>query len=263
MDFREAERYINISLLFGKPSLLIVGTNGIGKTAMVKEIGKKFKSARVVGDIDYGGLRQRINEMVALKQNTIVLEDLGMILGRKGYIKDSAFMLMSNLITDGITNSMTFSKEMTDIKAKNINFIVASTYQHITKMVQERRNDLLNRFVILEINRKDEDFNEEEFELKYPVIKKLSKEGHVIYKNYKKVKYSNIPRFSNSINDLIRGFNAIGINGINHIIETKPLVFNPADYDEPIDLSLMLKPILDKQKIEEINKKTQSELNVK
>jgi ABC-type cobalamin/Fe3+-siderophores transport system ATPase subunit len=245
LDFKQAELYLNQSFLFGRPSLMVIGANGIGKTVMLNEVERLFsKRCREPGTIDFGGLMQAAKEMNQTKEDIIVIPDLKSIMMRKQGVRNAMVGYMSSLISDGVMNSMTFNREMTTyekkMKSKRINFIIAGTPTHIKELVMYKEYDFLNRFVFLEVSRKDEEFMEEAFRLEIPMHHKFDK---VVYKAYKNEKFKVAPRFNETINVMLRGFNSIGIDGKEFIRATRPLVFDPTEYTGPIDLAQILKPI--------------------
>jgi hypothetical protein len=103
MNFKDAEILINLSILHNGPPLLIVGNNGIGKTAMIESVVAKYKRAVFIPDrIDFGGLKQAEGQIKNLKIKTIAISDMQNILTRKSQIRTSTIGVLSSWISEGV-----------------------------------------------------------------------------------------------------------------------------------------------------------------
>lgn len=247
LDFKQAELFLNHSLLYGNPSLLVIGKNGIGKSAMVESMIKEFnKKVRYVDNIEYGGMKQQVIEMQHTKEKIIAIPDLNRILSRKANVRDATLGYMASLISEGVMNSMTFNRELLPyekkMKSKKINFIIPATPHHIVKLVGMQQYDFLNRFIILDAYRDASDFNPNRYQLHINPIFKYDKE---IYNNYNNQTFGNMSmRFTTYLNVLIKGFNAMGLDGTNFLKSAKPKVYEPMVGKEIADLNVILKPLI-------------------
>ncbi len=237
INFSEAEVYLNHTLLFGYPSLLVVGKNGIGKTELLRTMIAKSKRCRYVSNIDYGGLKQQIALAYSNKQDIIAIPDLKNIIMRKRTVSESTLGYMSSLMSEGIMSNMSYSKDMEldegkEKKKKIINFIIPATKVHLAVLIRQQQYDFLNRFLILEVERSNKEWKPEKFELNAPYVKKYNKD---IYRSYVNTRFKGLsPRFNTMLNNLARGLVSMGVDYKDLINKSKPLVFDPDMY---IDLN--------------------------
>ena len=158
MNFANAERVINASILTSNPPLMIVGDNGIGKTEMLKTITLKFKHAQFTTSVEYGGLKQYIPLLQQHKTTTIVISDLQRIILRRSGVRDNTIGLISSLISEGTQFELNYSKEnIADFSKRkknyNLNVIIGCTPMHIAKLNELGYYDFLVRFAYIPITR--------------------------------------------------------------------------------------------------------------
>ena len=158
MQFANAERILNASLLLNIPPLMIIGSNSIGKTEMLKSIAFKFKHTEFTTSVEYGGLKQYIPLLQQHKTNTIVISDLQRIILRRGGVRDNTIGLISSLISEGTQFELSYSKDsVVDFKKRkknyNLNFVMGCTPFHIAKLAELGYHDLLVRFIYIPVER--------------------------------------------------------------------------------------------------------------
>ncbi|MEM3264781.1 MAG: hypothetical protein QXH07_02390 [Thermoplasmata archaeon] len=222
MDFKDAEIFLNVSLLYSGPPVLIVGKNGIGKTAMINEMVSKFKKAVFIPErIDFGGLKQAESQIVNLRIKTIAISDMQNILSRKSGIRNSTMGLLSSWMSEGAGgHELGFGNiqltNKVNKKAENpINIVAAATPNHLGDMISYGYIDFLDRCVILFVSRSNENFFEKEFKLEHNPILKPDMEK---YKNIMKLKLTvDSQRHSVYVKKIVAGIASIGINPIEYL----------------------------------------------
>lgn len=158
MQFASAERILNASLLLNIPPIMIMGSNSIGKTEMLKTITRKFKHSEFTTSVEYGGLKQYIPLLQQHKTQTIVISDLQRIILRRSGVRDNTIGLISSLISEGTQFELAFSKDsIVDFKKRkknyNLNFIIGCTPFHVSKLAELGYHDLLVRFIYVPVER--------------------------------------------------------------------------------------------------------------
>lgn len=244
MDFSKAERFINMSLLYNKVPLLVVGNNGIGKTTLLEAISRSFKSTLFTTAIDYGGIKSNIQNWRSKNYKTIVLSDLQSTLTRKRAIVESTIGAISMLMSDGINNEMTYKSDNFDTKGYKVNFVVGLTYAHLYKLVSYGYYDFLDRCAIIQLERDKIDVNVP-FSLQHPLIKHYDK---VAYKSFK---FDNVDydiynaRHNEMIRNIKQGFTGMGVTeemrGVEFAIFATELLNRNAAMDKALANIVKLK----------------------
>ncbi len=211
MEFRDAEYFINMSLLYSKVPLIVVGSNGIGKSTMLKEMSKHFKNTIFTTGIEYGGIKTNIQTWKGQKLKNIVISDFQSILTRKQQIANSTIGAISMLITDGINNEILYRSDNTEVKGFTVNFVVGMTYMHLFYLISKGYYDFLDRCLIVPLDRdmSKVDINKP-FKLEIDVIKKKNNVDSNIVFNSEKYKQFN-PRHQEMIRQMIIGFSKMGV----------------------------------------------------
>ncbi|MEM3859498.1 MAG: hypothetical protein QW478_08850 [Candidatus Micrarchaeaceae archaeon] len=180
MDFANAERIINASILTSKPPLMIMGENSIGKTEMLKAISTKFKHAQFTTSVEYGGLKQYIPLLQQHKTTTLVVSDLQRIILRRTGVRDNTIGLLSSLISEGTQFELNYNKDATDFSKRkknyNLNVIIGCTPMHIAKLSMLGYYDFLVRFAYIPVERDTSkiDFRKE-FKIEVPLYTTFDK----------------------------------------------------------------------------------------
>jgi hypothetical protein len=242
LDFKNAEVLLNCSLLFGEPSIMIIGKNGIGKTKMIEAVYNNFrKTSDFYGtDMDFGGLRQNVIRMIGEKKKNFVLGDMQTILTRKMGVKTAALGLMAGLITEGYQLSGSFTKDQpipTGIKkGYKINFVTSGTPSHFIYMVNLSQYDFLNRFLIIPVDRDDTDFNPDCYKLHNEILKTVDIDDRKWIKSYKNKNFKNMSmRHKEFCNVLIKNLHAFGIDGKDFIEKNDINIFEPPNFEGKIE----------------------------
>lgn len=248
LTFKDAELMLNSSLLFNGPSLIIIGKNGIGKTALIETMEKQFhKTSEFYGtDVDFGGIRQQVQTMVQLKKKNFVIGDMNSIISRGQGISLKAFSLISSYISEGYNASAGFSREgspaLDSKKGYKINFVMAGTPAHMNYLFREspRYNDFLNRCLIIEVDRNLDEYKPKGFEL---FAKPIKKYDHNIYRNFKNYKYLGMaPRHQSMMNNVVRQLDAMGTSGLTFIQNNDIRCYEPQDLAGSFNINKYLKP---------------------
>jgi hypothetical protein len=260
MDFKMAETIVNMSLLFNRPSILVIGDNGIGKTEMIKAMAKRFaKNALVERAIDYGGLQQKM-PLIKKSLKTIVLTDLQNVLSRKAGVRNATLGYMSAIMTEGEEDSMTFNAQE-GVKTKNINFIIAGTPQHVLRLIQLGQNDFLNRFIVCIVERAKKDFKKEKFALDFEPVLKYD---HALYKKHNNKIFKGLSqRHNQMVNDLVTELDTMGHNGQEFVNKAKPYFFDIRDtVFGSRNVTTFLRPISLEEEPDEVPVESQQTLKI-
>lgn len=211
-------------MLFGGPPLFIVGDNGIGKTTMVEACQSAFRTTSFFfTDLEYGFLRKVGPDFKKAKINTIVLGDIQKILSRNNNVRDSTFGDITSLISEGVGVNGIFDKDKIDIEALKrkskekrwkMNFILVGTVAHLGEIFDLRQLDILNRMVIVPVERAKTNFSAGEFKLAMPMVKFFDKE---VYARCKPKRFDMDARHTEMLNRLIRQLNSMHVDGIDFI----------------------------------------------
>ena len=222
MNFKDAEILINISIINNGPPLMIVGNNGIGKTAMVEAVISKYKKAVFIPErIDFGGLKQAEAQIKNLKIKTIAISDMQNILTRKGQIRTSTIGVLSSWLSEGLGgNELGFGNvNLTNKKKKSkketLNMVVACTPAQAFEMFRYQYFDLLDRMVIVTVDREKNEFKEDGFALDFELSKKPNIEKFKKMMNTK-IRMNN-PRHTTYMKKIIAGLVAIGVDPIQYL----------------------------------------------
>lgn len=208
MEFKDAEKLINASLVYGNPPLLVVGDNGIGKTEMLRAFQDAFeKNTVITSSLDYGGLKDKIPKLDEEVQ-TIVVTDLQNILGRKLAVRKSTLAFISQLICDVTDTDMSFTGDL-ETAYRRMNFIIGCTPAQLNQLIRYKYHDFLDRFMIIPVERVVPE--NKKFELEVKLVKKVSKKRLNLAKlTQKTIKISSNARENQQFNDLFFAYTLIG-----------------------------------------------------
>ncbi len=230
MQFASAERILNVSLLLNGPPLMIVGSNSIGKTEMLKAITQKFKHAEFTTSVEYGGLKQYIPLLQQHKTKTLVISDLQRIILRRSGVRDNTIGLISSLISEGTQFELSYSRDgVIDFKKRkknyNLNFIIGCTPFHIAKLAELGYHDLLVRFIYVPVERDVStiDFRKP-FKLEVPIYTTYDKKK--LQELYEKDSVRSITTLTSRENVMYKQLQ-IGLKLINAEIKEQILFYRP------------------------------------
>jgi hypothetical protein len=163
LNLEDTEKVLNVCFA-NNLSILVVGDNGIGKTEMLRAMQKCFKRKSVaLNAIDYGGMTTlNIPEKVKIA----VISDMNVIMSRKK-TRESTLGGMAALMTDYGMESVAYNNRGFNRKTP-LSFIVACTPLQLFKMVRYGYHDILQRFLVVFLEREESDFREEGFMLPFP-----------------------------------------------------------------------------------------------
>jgi hypothetical protein len=222
MNFKDAEILINLSILHNGPPLLIVGNNGIGKTAMIESVVARYKRAVFIPDrIDFGGLKKAEGQIKNLKIKTIAISDMQNILTRKSQIRTSTIGVLSSWISEGVGgnelgfNNINLTNKKKKRKNDTINMIIACTPAQAFEMFKYQYYDLLDRVIIITVNRDKSEFKDEGFRLDYEFSGKMNAD---VYNKMMGIKVRmNNPRHTAYFKKIIAGLASMGVEPIEFL----------------------------------------------
>ncbi len=226
MNFRDAEQLLNASLLYAGPPLLIVGKNGIGKTAMINEMVSRFKKAVFIPErIDFGGLKQAEMQIKNMHIKTVAISDMQNILSRKGGVRNATMGLLSSWMSEGIGGNelgfgnVNLSNKVDKRRKYTVNIIAACTFNHLAQMFRLGYSDFLDRMVIVIVERNKSDFYQDGFSLAVPPVYNPDKYKYNLAMSLD-IK-ADTQRHTLYVKKIVAELFSIGVNPIDFLLENR------------------------------------------
>lgn len=156
--------YINASLLVHGPPIMVVGSNSIGKTELIKNMAANFNGTFFTTTFEYGGYRQYEQQLKDHNIHNFVISDLQSITERSTQVRGNAIRVLSSLTSEGTINELVYTRGVVkDIMKKEkpykANVILGATPNHVKQLIREQHHDLLVRFVYIFVERNQEEID--------------------------------------------------------------------------------------------------------